>query len=72
MIGVRTMKQASQGVVTVTREHTERGNWTVRHWGRGQFANRLVSSSCFLERNDAIAHARRLQRDHDAGDVVVR
>lgn len=68
----RTMKQATQGIVTVTREHSELGNWTVRQWGKGQSSNRLVSSNCFLERDEAIAFARRLQREHGAGDVLVK
>ncbi|MEK6650823.1 MAG: hypothetical protein AABY75_07595 [Bacteroidota bacterium] len=66
------MKQAAQGVVTVTREHSELGNWTVRHWGKGQFSNRMLSSNSFLERDEAIAFARRLQREHGAGDVLVK
>jgi hypothetical protein len=68
----RSMKQATQGVVTVTREQSELGNWTVRHWGKGQSSNRMLSSKCFLERNDAIAFARRLQREQGAGDVLVK
>ena len=68
----RTMKQAAQGLVTVTRERSEPDNWTVRHWGKGQFSNRLLSSNSFPERGEAIAFARRLQREHGAGDVLMK
>jgi len=66
------MRHDGDGVVTVTRERSERGNWTVRQWGKGALSNRIVTRICFVERNDAIAFARRLQRERGAGDVLVK
>jgi hypothetical protein len=66
------MRSGRHGIITVTRERSGPGQWTVRHWGHGVSSNKIVTTRSFAERPKAVAFARGLQRDCGAGDMIVR
>ncbi len=65
------MEMNAGGFVTVRREDSDQGSWIVRRWAGNASKHRSVFSEWFADKQEALACARRLQREHGSCDLIL-